>query len=402
MSGIGRPVIGLGSHGNISARELPNGKWRAIAWYRDPRSGARRQVTKTSSSESKATRQLMKTLSGIIVATSNNSIKQTMTVAALAEMDLASFSRRGHATQTSQRYGLTVTNTVVPRIGQLRLHELSTGTVTSLINAVAKTSPSEAKIVRTVLKQMLGMAVDDLAIPQNWAAGTGVVIRDAKRVEPRALSLDELEEVFTLIKSDRDKARMGPKSTKAHNDLLDILLTQLGAAGLRISEAAAIVASDLSTLDGITTLRVRHAVVYQAPMNGERGRYFVQPHTKKRNIRVITLPAFAAALLARRAETASGAGLLFHAADGGPLNLNNIRRTLRAALKGSQFSNWMSTHTMRRTVATMVSIEREFGSEAAMKVLGHRQLATLERSYFDRPELAPDVSELTQRFGELL
>jgi integrase len=308
------------------------------------------------------------------------------------------------------RYAQTAKHTIVPALGDLRLRELTVGRVTTLIKTVAKSSPSEARLARSVLKQMLELAVDADAIESNFAHRSGVVIKDPDRKPPRALSVESAERMFDLIRADRERATPGPKSTKAHDDLMDILLTQLGAGGLRISEAAAIQADDLFMEGGVHLLRVHQTVVYQPPTQQDPntrkwlipGRYFVQPHTKKGDIRIVTLPPFASALLERRALTPGNDGLLFHSSRShGPLNLNNLRRTLRSALSGSEFEGWASSHTMRRTIGTLVSDDPEMGIDTAMKVLAHKQAATTENSYRERADRTPDVTRITQQFSSL-
>jgi integrase len=409
VSGVGRPALPLGTAGKINVREIKPGTWRATAWFRDAGTGDKRPITASGSTEAAAERSLKEKLALPESASSSSAVTSETTVAKLAELFLSAPGTE-LAVQTTSRYAQTVAHTIVPALGGIRMRELTIGKVTTFLKTVAASSPSEARMSRSVLKKILEIAVDNDAIKSNYAHRSGVVIKDPDRAKPRALTFESAQLMFDLIKIDRTKTRPGPKSTKAHDDLKDILLIQLGAGGLRISEAAAIQVDDIFIEDGITLLRVHQAVVYQPPSGKDQisgkwaipGHYRVQQQTKKGDFRVVALPIFAAEILSRRSATPGKDGLVFHASrTSGPLNLNNLRRTLRDSVVGSEFEGWASTHTMRRTIGTLVSDDPSLGIDTAMKVLGHLQRATTERSYRERYNMTPDVTRITGQFGGL-
>ena len=103
-------------------------------------------------------------------------------------------------------------------------------------------------------------------------------------------------------------------------------------------------------------------------------------------------------LLKGLAENANAAGLLFHS-KGRVLNLNNLRRTLRGALRGSSVA-WVTPHSYRRTVATAVTRDEEFGIEGAARVLGHSSSNTT-KGYVERENGTPDVRRITSRYKPL-
>lgn len=61
----------------------------------------------------------------------------------------------------------------------------------------------------------------------------------------------------------------------------------------------------------------------------------------------------------------------------------------------------MSTHTARRTMGTLFNNDEEIGGlENTMRMLGHKQLATTQRSYVEVAAFAPDSRRISEPFGE--
>lgn len=400
MSAAGRPSIGLGLSGKTSTREIKDGVFRASAWHRDGRTGVRRQMTATGTTAAEAERKLDSKLAVKSELAGAEKLTPESTIEQLAAIYLERLRESELAVQSKSRYAHTVTHTVLPGLKGVKMRELTTGSIVRLLNATKKKSAAEARTVRVVLTAMCGLAVEDDALKRNVAWKTGAKITGQAKRPTRALTLEDARVVFELIESDAAEDRPGRKSRKSHDDLHDILLTQIGAGGLRVSEAAAIQAADIEWTTSPPTLRVHQAVIYQPPVDGARGSYTVQAYTKKKDIAIVPLAKYAVDILARRSHDPGSDGLLFHTAEGSPLNLNNLRRTLRGSLAGSGYE-WVSTHTMRRTVGTLAARDIQLGLAGASKVLRHRHQATTEKSYVEREQLAPDVTRLTAPFGEL-
>ena len=76
---------------------------------------------------------------------------------------------------------------------------------------------------------------------------------------------------------------------------------------------------------------------------------------------------------------------------------NNVRRQLRAALKGSTYE-WVTPHTLRRTVATAVYEATD--SKTSSEQLGHGSEAITETHYIARKEQSgPDVRHVLESFA---
>jgi len=61
------------------------------------------------------------------------------------------------------------------------------------------------------------------------------------------------------------------------------------------------------------------------------------------------------------------------------------------------YPSFVSTHTMRRSLTT--AVERERGAEVAQKLLAYAELSTTVRAYIARNTRAPDVRDISRRFG---
>jgi integrase len=114
--------------------------------------------------------------------------------------------------------------------------------------------------------------------------------------------------------------------------------------------------------------------------------------------RTVTLPDFAATLL-RRYVNERSPGLddpILPSHAGTFRNPNNLRRQLRDALAGTEFE-WVTPHTFRRTVATV--LDRECSTEQAAAQLGHSGTAVTKAHYIAKAHRALDSSDILQAFA---
>ncbi|HEY5320282.1 MAG TPA: site-specific integrase, partial [Galbitalea sp.] len=333
-------------------------------------------------------------------------ITRTTTVKQLIELYLSDLDASDLAAASKTRYRRTALHKIAPVIGDRKLHTLTQGTFAALIREHYAVSPSEGKLVRAVSNNLMALALRHDAIPTNHAFGAAGKLPKISKPDPRVLSPAAAAEVFELLEDARDKARPGPHSRKGLTDLIDALSLQL-ALGCRVSEALAIQVQDIDWSGQYPIIRIHQAISYQEA-KGEKigarryevpGFYFLQPHTKSSDIRLIAVDEFAASILKRRSEDARTNGLLFCAATtGAPLSINNLRRTMRTAIGHSDYA-WASTHTMRRSIGTLVGRDTAHGPADGMKLLGHRELSTFVRGYLERDIEVSDVRELSRKFG---
>jgi Phage integrase family len=113
--------------------------------------------------------------------------------------------------------------------------------------------------------------------------------------------------------------------------------------------------------------------------------FFRQEWTKNdAGYRMIVLPRFAVGMLLARKLVGTW------------LSPNNVRRQWRQARAETNLE-WVTPHTFRKTVATLIDKEADTKSAAAQ--LGHASEEITDKYYIAKPVLAPDVSEILEQLG---
>lgn len=83
--------------------------------------------------------------------------------------------------------------------------------------------------------------------------------------------------------------------------------------------------------------------------------------------------------------------------DGGWVSASNIASSLREALAPHEHLRWVTPHSFRRSVATVV--RDGMGVEAAQRQLSHAQLSTTEGHYLQRTTTGPDARAVLDRWA---
>src|SRR5439155_26927395 len=114
--------------------------------------------------------------------------------------------------------------------------------------------------------------------------------------------------------------------------------------------------------------------------------------------RMIVPPRFAVGMLLARklaaADTPTDA--IFASRRGTWLSPNNVRRQWRQARADTGLA-WVTPHTFRKTVATL--IDKEADTKTAAAQLGHASEQVTDTYYIAKPVLAPDVSDILEQLG---
>lgn len=103
----------------------------------------------------------------------------------------------------------------------------------------------------------------------------------------------------------------------------------------------------------------------------------------------MTLPKFGAEVLTELYAITGPTGTVLKNRNGGLLSLSNIRFSLREALEPHEDLRWVTPHSFRRSVGTVVA--EGLGIDAAQQSLGHAQRETTERHYVQRSTSGPDT-----------
>ncbi|XVV05477.1 site-specific integrase [Actinosynnema sp. CA-248983] len=366
---MARPPLPVGTYGEIRCYELPSGKFRAIANYRDY-DGVTRPVERVGKTETKARDRLREALRDRGRVDAASEITPDTKVSALAEVWFAEIAEEvaegKKSPDTGRQYRDRLDNQIIPAIGGLRLREVTVSRADKLIKTVKdKHGNAVAKMTRTVLSGVLGLATRHDVFDHN-------PVRDVRRIEStdkpaRALELDQARELRAKIAGDK---------VAVSRDLPDFT-DMMAATGLRIGETAAIV-WDAVDLDA-ATVEVRGTVVRIKGVG-----LVIKPKPKsKSGYRKVELPTWAVAVLrARRSENAQPGDPVFTAPRGGLRDPSNTNADLKEAFAKAGYS-WVTSHVYRKTVASMMD-DAGLSARAAADQLGHAKVSMTQDKYFKR------------------
>lgn len=264
------------------------------------------------------------------------------------------------------------------------------GRLDKFLRDVAKEHPSAAKGAKVVLGQMFALAVRRGALTTNPVRDTGRLRKPRRKVV--ALSDEHLQSVRSAIR-DWQRPIPGKPGPRHSGDLADIVDLML-ATGARIGEILAVRWEDLDLAAEHPTLTICGTIVY---LKGKG--FFRQEWTKSdAGFRTVVLPRFAVGmLLARKLVAADNPhDAIFASRRGTWLSPQNVRRQWRQA-RADTGLEWVTPHTFRKTVATLIDKEADTKSAAAQ--LGHANEEVTNTYYIAKPVLAPDVSDILERFS---
>lgn len=111
----------------------------------------------------------------------------------------------------------------------------------------------------------------------------------------------------------------------------------------------------------------------------------------------VTLPKFGAEVLTGLYAITWPSGTVLKNRNGGLVSLSNIRSSLREALEPYPELKWVTPHSFRRSVGTVVT--DELGIDAAQQSLGHAQRETPERHYVQRSTAGPDTRAVLDKWA---
>jgi integrase len=252
-------------------------------------------------------------------------------------------------------------------MGQVRLGEATTPLVDKVVSSIKRRiSPATAKSCRSVISGVMGLAVRQGAIVSNPVREVERIEAKPKR-EPRALTVDERVQLLAQLQSDAAAVR---------RDLPDLVFFML-CTGCRIGEALAALWSEVDLEAG--TVQITSTLVRI------KGEGLIRKGTKTTNAeRTLPLPQSGVAMLRRRFM--SGARLdqpLFPDVLGGFRDPANVRRELRQARGDDEALAWITSHTFRRTAATILD-EASLTGRLIADQLGHARPSMTQDVYMGR------------------
>lgn len=373
----GRPATPPGTWGEVSAVQQPNGRWQAQLRVR-LLDGQTRRIRANGTSKSAAVRAAKEKAAAATGTQDTDTLTTTSPVTALIEQYLDQLD----ATEgTKNTYRATHRNHIEPGIGQLRLNEATTGRLDVFLRGL---TPGTWKSARALLSGAFRMATRYGLVTHNPVRDT--TTPPSTRPEARALTVAEIHAVRAMARYYTHAERSGPATRAvAFPWLIDVLI----GTGVRISDALRLQWADVNLAADPPTAIVRDVKKGEQP-------------------RVIQLPQIAAdALRAQQRATRQVFPWVFPTGTGQAVSVSNAERWLRLAKQAWEQRDrdagaveppvgWVTFHTFRKTVATVLS--ERVSLEAASQQLGHSDTTITEHHYLDRTAIAPPVAEVLDGF----
>jgi integrase len=376
-----RPPLPIGTHSNITTHALPGGGFCAVARFRD-HDGVTRKVKRVGPTARVAADRLREELRDRARQGPSSGLTGDSRFRVAGEQWIESVDQlvaQGlRSPNTSQIYRLNLTTHVLPAIGELRLREVTVPRLDRFVQTLQLHSGSAtAKIARTVVSGVLGLAVRHGAIPTNPVRDIGRIASQPKR-QPRALTSDEREAWITLLAADEDAVR---------KDLPDLCEWML-ATGVRIGEALAVSWEEVDLKTGMvcidyTLIRIKGVGLIRKSTKSSAGE------------RTLRLPGFAWTMLRRRKLASGGRGPVFPDTEGGWRDPSNTSRDLRDA-RGSEEFAWVTSHVFRKTAATEMDVAGLTARQIADQ-LGHAKVSMTQDRYLGRRAVGNEAADALER-----
>jgi integrase len=356
--------------------------YRARVLVRDP-DGHVREMERLGVSRSAAERALKEAFRDRAHVDAGPGITPDTRVRVLAEVWFASLEAQSPSTR--QRYRDRVDKQILPALGELRLRELSIGTVDRFLKTVTKHhGAAMAKMTRSVLSGMCGLAARHDALDRNPVRDAHAITQPRKPA-PKSLSVEEVRQLRALMTYD-DKA--------VARDLPEFVSFML-ASGLRIGEASAVTWAVLDLDAG--TVEVRGTVVR---LTGQ-GLVLTSTTKSTAGMRTLALPSWCVEMLRDRAERRDPGGTgddpVFPAPKSGLRDPSNTQADLKDSLTWCGLP-WVTSHVFRKTTATLLD-DAGLSARAIADQLGHAQPSLTQNVYMGRKIASTRAAGVLEQFG---
>jgi integrase len=386
----GRPRLSLHTAGEIWTNKTDKG-YTAYANYRGP-NGHTQQVERSAPTEAAAKRRLKEALAAKTrLAEGRGEINTRTTLAALAAEQFRRLQEQVEGGELSpgtlRLYQGHWAKHGQPALGELTVTEADVQVLDRfLLDLRVSASPGIAKTMRAVLSGMMGIAARYKAIPTNPVRDVSrirsVAAKPVRALEPGE-AVDLLQRLTALSKMPGETVwapRRTYTTTRIHPYIPDLVLFMLGTA-LRIGQAIAVhwqwINFEQATVEvGPNVIRVKGQ-----GLKLNRG-------TSKTKESVLDLPESVLAMLMIRRETAiNPLGAVFCSPEGGLRDPHNTLGDLRRALDMAGYE-WVTSHTFRRTVATVLD-DAGLSARAIADQLTHSRPSMTQDKYMGRTARNP-------------
>lgn len=260
---------------------------------------------------------------------------------------------------------------VLPRWGTTKLGGITPKAIQKWVNELAASrAPNTVRRVYSVLRQVLGVAVERRYLTANPCDAVRLPKSNGPRREQLFLSPAEVQQLAEAVADESGQRQYG------------LLVYTAAYTGLRAGELAALRQRDV-TADAISVERALKEINSTSEHVPDKG--LVEGRTKTGAARRVGLPRFLRAMLAEHlaALPADPEAFVFTSPDGGPLRHGNFyRRFFKPAVKQSlpPEKHRLRFHDLRHTCAGLL-IEQGVHPKAIQEHLGHRDIQTTFNVY---------------------
>jgi integrase len=268
----------------------------------------------------------------------NSRITAQTTVADLVDLWLEQVRVDGRLESTTiNEYERVLRTLVVPRLGGMRLHELTRSRINALLGDLGAQSVNRQRKAKVVTGAMLDTAVMRGALEANPVRGSLSISRP--KAAARSLTLGEVDEVRAAVRAWLSKDRPGPRSSGDMGDIIELML----ATGARIGEVLALRWRDVDL--GARTVAI-NATIKTESGNGTYRKSLARPRT-------VELLEFALLVLDRRRHALSGnlIDAVFPTRNETWQQVNNVERRWRQIRREAGLE-WITPEAFRRTAPT--------------------------------------------------
>lgn len=384
---MARPPLELETWGKITRFVTPDGKHAARANYRDA-DGKTRPIQRIGSTPAAAERNLVAALKAR--RTPNIELSGESTIRTVGDLWFKVFQERSYASGTLNTYEASLRNRVYPRIGDIRLRELTVLRADAFITGIVTDyGRGAARTAKNVLNHIMTYAVRKEAIARNPLLNVEPIPQT--KIVVSALSGSDVQAIRAIMRAyDLGVDKQGRKRTTDLGDIADVF----AGTGVRTAELFAFEKSDADLTVYPMSVSVSGTVSI-----GRDGKLFRQDFLKSESgRRVLMAPDFVRDIFVRRSKD-SPVDYIFPSATGTLRWPNNLRRAWRDALMGTAYEG-VTPKSFRKAVATL--LERELGLEAAQGQLGHKPGSGVTRKhYIEQRHQGPDATLILDRvFGK--
>lgn len=234
---------------------------------------------------------------------------------------------------TINEYERVLRTLVVPRLGGMSLHELTTGRINAVLVELGAQSVNRQRKAKVVTGAMLDIAVVHGVLQTNPVRGSLSISRP--KPDARSLSLEAVHDVRAAVRAWLSKQRPGPRSSGDMADIIELML----ATGSHIGEVLALRWCDIDL--GARTVEI-NATIKTETGNGTYRKSLPRPRT-------VELPAFTAQILDARRSVAPSNFLdaVFPTRNVTWQQVNNVERRWRQIRRDAGLE-WVTTELFRR------------------------------------------------------